>query len=197
MLSVKSKFHLDEISNDHVNDLHDILSIKECSQFILGRPHQSLSDTVSYYNALESQITNRNKIVCGIFINSGKLIGFVIFHGIDRRKRTMKIGYVLHSEYQHKGIMTQSLLVILQYVFQYTDLVRIQASVNPVNEMSIKTLERCRFMREGRLRLSSLNPATNELEDRIVFSIIKSDISCTPIYACTPLSSNRVFETDL
>lgn len=63
-----------------------------------------------------------------------------------------EIGYWIGEPFRNQGIMSLVINALCQYLFDTTDLVRIEAIVFSENMASAKTLEKSGFQREGMLR---------------------------------------------
>lgn len=78
-----------------------------------------------------------------------KLIGTISLFNFVTEHYRGELGYILHPEYQGKGIMQEAVKQALDYGFGHLGLHSIEANVNPDNNASIKVLERNKFVREA------------------------------------------------
>src|SRR5438067_3727381 len=78
-----------------------------------------------------------------------KLLGTICFWNINKEHYRSEIGYVLHTDFQGKGIMQEAMVAILKYGFETMNLHSVEANVNPDNVSSIKLLERNYFVKEA------------------------------------------------
>jgi len=78
-----------------------------------------------------------------------KMIGTVHLWKISRENHRAEIGYLLHPDFQGRGLMTECLKAVISYGFNELKLHSIEANVNPNNLASIRVLEKCGFVREG------------------------------------------------
>lgn len=83
---------------------------------------------------------------------SDRLIGTSALFGLDLTQGRAEIGYSLHPDWQGRGLATEALRLILQYVFSGLRLRRVEADADPRNEPSWRLLEKLGFVREGLLR---------------------------------------------
>jgi RimJ/RimL family protein N-acetyltransferase len=65
---------------------------------------------------------------------------------------TGQTGYWVLSHARGRGIATSALRIVLRFAFEEQGLQRVQALIEPWNEASIRTAERCGLRREGLLR---------------------------------------------
>ena len=66
--------------------------------------------------------------------------------------RCARIGYHLDHEHQGQGLMSEALRAVIRYAFEELRLHRLEASVIPTNERSVRVLERAGFEVEGYAR---------------------------------------------
>jgi RimJ/RimL family protein N-acetyltransferase len=61
-------------------------------------------------------------------------------------------GYWLGEEYRNKWIISEATQIFLDFIFQNTELLRIEASVFQWNDYSVRVLNKLWFLHEGTLR---------------------------------------------
>ena len=83
----------------------------------------------------------------------GKAIGGI---GLEMKKdvyaKTMEFGYWIGEEYWNKGIITEAIETISDYVFQNFDIMRLEAHVYHWNIGSMRALEKAGFEKEAILK---------------------------------------------
>jgi ribosomal-protein-alanine N-acetyltransferase len=82
-------------------------------------------------------------------IDDPKMIGTVHLWKISRENHRAELGYLIHPDFQGRGMMSETLKAVIQYGFSDLKLHSIEANVNPDNLPSIRLLERNGFVREG------------------------------------------------
>ena len=82
-----------------------------------------------------------------------------------------EIGYWLGQPFRHQGVMSAVVRVLCTYMFETTELVRIEAFIFADNTASGKTLEKAGFQREGYLRCYTLK--NEEMKDDIIYSRLR------------------------
>ena len=97
-------------------------------------------------------------------------IGCLYDYGFEAHKS--QIGYWLAASHRGKGIMTRVLRAYSQFLFDQTQLVRLEAQTFVYNPASARSLEKAGFKQEGILR----NGAVKEGQylDTILFARLKS-----------------------
>ena len=107
--------------------------------------------------------------------NDDTLIGDIAFWRIDKEHYRAEIGYMLHPDFQGKGIMQEALTKAIDYAFNILKVHSIEANVNPLNEASIKLLERNKFVREAYFRENFYY--NGKFLDSAIYSLVTRSIS--------------------
>ena len=82
-----------------------------------------------------------------------KVIGSIgAFRQGNIHRQTAELGYYIAEEYWDKGIMTEAVKQLCDYVFSHTDIIRIFAEPFAYNSASCRVLEKAGFQYEGTLR---------------------------------------------
>lgn len=88
----------------------------------------------------------------GIVLKKEKrLIGDIGLHFLPDGEQ-VEIGYTVDPDYQGYGYATEAVLEILKYLFEELNKHRVLASVDPMNEKSIRLLERLGFRKEAHFK---------------------------------------------
>jgi RimJ/RimL family protein N-acetyltransferase len=81
-------------------------------------------------------------------------IGFVRHTDVERF--SAEVGYWLGEDYRRRGIATEALVLLTDYVFDRVNLLRLFALPFADNEGSVRVLEKAGYVREATLRASSV-----------------------------------------
>ena len=81
--------------------------------------------------------------------DDGQIIGGIGLENISEVHRKGEIGYWLAKPYWGRGIMAETINLMLDFCFTKVKLHRVQAYVFPDNHSSIRVLEKTGFKREG------------------------------------------------
>ncbi len=109
-----------------------------------------------------------------------KAIGSIgVFRQNNIHKYTGELGYYIAQEYWSKGVGTSAVRQICDYIFKYTDIMRIFAEPFFYNTASCRILEKNGFSYEGTLR-------SNAVKDKVVldmkmYSLLVSDVNKSPV----------------
>ncbi|NMB00745.1 MAG: GNAT family N-acetyltransferase [Firmicutes bacterium] len=139
---------------------------------------KTLADGRGFVRFFKTGYQEEQSIRWGITLKpNDKVIGTLGFSDFDHFSRA-ELGYELSMDYQHKGIMAEALKAIIPFGFNEIEMHRIQASVFPENDASIRLLERFGFRREGVLRQYTYIKHRDAWEDCLVMALLKSE--CDP-----------------
>jgi RimJ/RimL family protein N-acetyltransferase len=133
------------LSNKHIQDnLRD------------GLPYPyTEKDGMDYISAMLS--ANENDTFAFAIIVNNKVIGSIgVFRQENIHRQTAELGYYIAEEYWGKGIMTDAVKQICDYVFQNSDIIRIYAEPFSYNRASCRVLEKAGFQYEGTLRSNAI-----------------------------------------
>ena len=104
-----------------------------------------------------------------------KVVGSIgIFRQGNIHSQTAELGYYIAEEYWGKGIMTEAVKQICEYVFAKSDIIRIYAEPFAYNIASCRVLEKVGFQYEGTLRSNAVK--NGKVIDMKMYSLIKEEI---------------------
>lgn len=150
------------LSNKKVSDnlrdgLPDPYTEKDGEEFISAMLSADVNDTFAF--AIEAD---------------GKAVGSIgVFRQGNIHRRTAELGYYLAEDYWGKGIMTNAVMQMCEYVFANSDIVRIFAEPFAYNTASCRVLEKAGFQYEGTLRSNAVK--NGKISDMKMYSIIRKE----------------------
>ncbi len=100
-------------------------------------------------------------------------IGDIGLHFLGPQNTQVEIGYTIAKPFQRRGFGKESVLRILQYLFEDLKKHRIVASLDPKNESSIRLLESVGFRMEGCFKKSIC--VEDRWEDSLVYALLKEE----------------------
>lgn len=89
-----------------------------------------------------------------------------------------EVGYCLSQRYWDRGLMTEALKAVVNYVFDTTGYMWIQARYDAENEASGRCLEKCNFHETGVLRLP--DPKTGTVRTYRFMALTRGDVMVHP-----------------
>ncbi len=104
-----------------------------------------------------------------------KVIGSIgVFRQENIHRQTAELGYYISEEYWGKGIMTEAVKQICEYVFGNSDIIRIYAEPFAYNIASCRVLEKAGFQYEGTLRNNAVK--NGKIIDMKMYSLLKAEL---------------------
>ena len=101
-----------------------------------------------------------------------KAIGSIaVFRQQNIHRQTAEMGYYIAEEYWGKGIMTDAVKQICEYVFKNSDILRIYAEPFAYNIGSCRVLEKTGFQYEGTLRNNAVK--NGKVIDMKMYSLLR------------------------
>ena len=127
-------------------------------------------DGADYISAMLS--ADENETFAFAITVDGKAVGSIgVFRQVNIHRQTAELGYYLAEEYWGKGIMTEAVKQICEYVFGKSDIIRIYAEPFAYNAASCRVLEKAGFQCEGILRKNAVK--NGKIVDMKMYSLIK------------------------
>ena len=118
---------------------------------------------------------NENDTFAFAITVNGKVIGSIgVFRQTNIHNKTAELGYYIAEEYWGKGIMTEAVKQLCDYVFSHTDIIRIYAEPFSYNIGSCRVLEKAGFQYEGTLRSNALK--NGNVLDMKMYSKLKTEL---------------------
>ena len=110
-----------------------------------GLPHPyTEQDGKNYISAMLS--ADENETFAFAVAIDNKVIGSIgVFRQENIHRQTAELGYYIAEEYWGKGIMTEAVRQICEYVFDKSDIIRIYAEPFAYNAASCRVLEKAGF----------------------------------------------------
>ena len=165
---------LRKVRDSDVESLNNILSDPEVARFDYFYPVTSDVEVVKFIERYNTELKESVEITWGIISKeSNKLIGICCLGDFDDRARRAEIGYDIVQTEWNKGYATEALEAIIDFGFTTMNLNRIEATITPGNDASVKVLKKCNLIQEGIVRERDL--IKGKLEDGIIMSILKRE----------------------
>lgn len=162
---------LREITTNDAQDLFEMRSNPALMRFIDRPLAQSINDSLKLIELIINSQKNNEGITWGISIKgTPTLIGTIGFWRIQKEHYRAEIGYLLHADYQGKGIMQEAMDAAIGYAFKTLHIHSIEANINPDNVASIKLAEKNGFVREAYFKENFYY--NGEFKDTVIYSLL-------------------------
>ncbi|PEF73475.1 GNAT family N-acetyltransferase [Bacillus pseudomycoides] len=167
---------LRKIEEVHLQELYSIYDNDKVFEYCGIIPKHNLQTVRKMIGHFDRDYHKKSKIKWGIFQKnqSDKLVGIIESMDFNQKVNMVSIGYFLAEDYWGKGIATESVRMVVKFLFEEVNVNRIQAEVMPVNEVSKKVLLKNGFIKEGVLRQASLWSGKGVI-DLEIYGILKED----------------------
>lgn len=103
----------------------------------------------------------------------GEPIGSISVVRQNERVAEAEIGYCIGSRWWHKGIMSEALTAVMDYLFREVGMNRISARHDPRNPHSGGVMRKCGMVYEGTTRASDRN--NQGICDASIYAILRAD----------------------
>lgn len=166
---------LRKISEEDKKDLFEILTNSQIDKKMIWNHLDDMDEILDYIRVVKESYKKNHPSCYGIELKEeNKLIGIVEFFNYKEEFHCAEIHYMLLPVHHRKGIMTEALLKILSFIFEKTDLNRVEAFCLKENKAAGKVLKKAGLILEGVLREKLL--VNDEFVDLNIYSILKSDM---------------------
>ncbi len=162
---------LKRIVVEHKNDLYEILSNPKVAEFDYFYPVEAIETVDDFIERYEKQRLDESEITWGICLKeTDELIGTCCLGNFDELAKRSEIGYALKERAWNQGYATEAIKVVLDYGFNQLKLNRIEATITPGNDASVRVLEKLNFTKEGWVR--ERDWIKNQLVDGIIMGLL-------------------------
>lgn len=138
-----------------------------------GLPYPYTQEDAAQYIAAMREADPNDTFARAITVD-GKAVGSIgAFRQSNIHSRTVELGYYLAEPYWGKGIMTDAVCQLCDWIFENTDILRIFAEPFSQNAASRRVLEKAGFQYEGTLRCNAVKDG--RVLDMALYAKIRDD----------------------
>lgn len=127
-------------------------------------------DAIVYIQAMLSSDKNTT-FAFAITVNDVAVGSIGVFRKDNIHSRTAEMGYYISEEFWAKGLGTNAVKAVCNYIFNNTDIIRIFAEPFAYNTASCRILEKNGFVCEGTLRCNAIK--NGQIVDMKMYSLVK------------------------
>lgn len=162
------------ITIDDRNEIFNYRRDKETNKF-QGWIPENLEDVEVFIRKTSVQINEPNTWFQVVIIDKETqgIVGDIGIHFMDSDSKQVEIGCTLNKFFQNKGFATESLVKVIDYLFNDLNKHRIIASIDPNNTNSIRLVERIGFRKEAHFVESLL--INGKWVDDLIYALIEKD----------------------
>ncbi|WP_409509733.1 GNAT family N-acetyltransferase [Bacillus spizizenii] len=148
---------LSNIEEEHAQNVFSIYDHDKVFEYCGIIPKHNIKTVEKMISHFDRDYNKKSRIKWGIFPKSQEntLTGIIEAMDFNQKVNMVSIGYYLAEEYWGKGFATESVRMLVSFLFEKVNVNRIQAKVMPANENSKNVLLKNNFMKEGLVRQAS------------------------------------------
>lgn len=167
---------LKEIQTNHIDGLFKIYDNDRVFTHCGIRPKHNKKTVENMIGHFRRDFNKKSRIKLGIFLKEERnaLVGIIEVMDIRKKVECATVGYYLAESYWGKGIATESLGLLVDFLFKTVGFNRLQAEVMVENESSKRVLVKNGFQKEGTIRQGAFW-AGKGIVDLEVYGILKKD----------------------
>ncbi len=142
---------LRRMTNADAPELLFLRSDDRVMQYIGREKTKTLDEATAFIDRINASVDANEAIMWAIAVqdNPGTMIGTICFWNILKDHYRAEVGYILHPDHWHKGIMKEAVRAVIDHGFTQMKLHSIEGHINPANLVSGIVLEKCGFTREA------------------------------------------------
>jgi ribosomal-protein-alanine N-acetyltransferase len=165
---------LRKVTEDDLKDLFEIYSNDDVFIFCGIIPKKNVEVIRKMVSHFERDYRKQKRIKWGICRKTDvtKLLEIVEAFNFKRKANTVTVGYFLNERFWNKGITTEAVRILVNYLLNEVGVERIRAEVMLQNNYSKRVLEKNGFTKEGTTREKWSGKGIVNLE---VFSVLKKE----------------------
>lgn len=162
------------IPEDACNMFKNWANDSDVTKFLTWKPHGNIKVTNKIIGQWIDEYGNKNYYNWAIELKEiGEVIGNISVVNLYENYQSCEIGYCMSKKYWKKGIMTESLKAVIDYLFSEVGFNRIEARHDTNNIASGKVMIKSGMKYEGTLRQVKIRD--KEFYSLVVNAILKND----------------------
>lgn len=172
-LLVSEKLILKKIEDKDYHGLFAIYDNKrvfECCGILPKHNKETVRKMIDHF---DRDYHKKTRVKWGIFINE-ELVGIIEAFDLNQKVNMVTIGYYLAEAFWCRGIATEAVKLLVEFLLLEANVNRIQAEVMPQNMYSKRVLLKNGFVNEGLLRQATAWTGKG-IVDLEIYSLLKQD----------------------
>ncbi len=150
-------------------------SDSEVTKFLMWQPHSSKEVSQGITEEWVKLYSNENYYHWAIVLkeNGDEPIGDIAVVEMKENISTVHIGYCIGRAWWHKGITSEALKAVMDFLFDEADVNRIESRHDPRNPHSGGVMKKCGMKYEGTLRSADWN--NQGICDACYYALLRSE----------------------
>lgn len=145
------------------------------TKYLFWRPYKNIEDIETFLSSEIAKYECENFYHWAIEIDN-EIIGGISAYSIDENYCNCEVGYCLGYDYWNKGITSEALSAIINFLFNDVGMHRIASRHDVENPASGKVMQKCGMTCEGRLREHYLRHDGTR-SDSLIYGILKNEFT--------------------
>ena len=147
------------VSEDAIAMYKNWASDSEVTKYLMWQTHSNQEVSQNITNDWVNQYTNDNYYHWAIVLkdNGDEPIGDISVVQMNEETSMVHIGYCIGKTWWNRGITSEALKAVMDFLFDVVDVNRIESRHDPRNTNSGKVMQKCGMKYEGTLRSSDWN----------------------------------------
>lgn len=145
----------------------------DVTRFLNWEPYECIEDVEKFLADSIKDYKHSDTYHWAIEYNE-EMIGSISAFNMNDRDSACEIGYCLGQSYWNKGIMSEALSAVLDFLFQEVHMHRIMAKHDVDNPASGKVMQKCNMTFEGKFRKFYLHD-DGTYSDAIIYGILREE----------------------
>lgn len=150
-------------------------SDEKVTEFLMWKPHASREESQNINEERIKHYSEENYYNWAIVLkeNGDEPIGNIAVVNMNEETSTMHIGYCIGRKWWHRGITSEALKAVMDFLFDEVNANRIESRHDPRNPHSGGVMKKCGMKYEGTLRSSDWN--NRGICDACYYAMLKSE----------------------
>lgn len=167
---------LKKIEDVNSQEVYEIYNNDKIFEFCGIIPKHNIQTVINMISHFERDYNKKSRVKWGIFQKNvnNKLVGIIEAMDFNQKVDMVTIGYFLAQPNWGKGIASEAVSKLIEFLFEKVNVNRIQAEVMPANEISKKVLLKNGFVKEGLLRQAALWSGKG-IVDLEIYGVLKEE----------------------
>ena len=152
---------------------HHWTSDEKVTRFLRWDAHQTLDETKGMIEQWVNRYQDDSTYYWGMYLQDGQMIGSIGVTITSEYDLQGALGYKIGSQWWNQGYASEAARAVIDYMFRYTDIERIDSFCSIENPASSKVMEKIGMKHEGILRHYYLT--RDGFHDCTLYSIIRDE----------------------
>ena len=172
-LITTARLKLRPVLKSDVGEVFMLRSNPEVWKYIAKKPAENMEEAADHIDRINAAENDNQSVTWAITLKGDdKMIGNICLWNLQPENHRAEIGYTLMPEFHRKGIMFEAIAAVVKYGLEDLHLHTIEGHTNPLNEGSVKLLERNNFVKEAHFKENQY--FDGKFYDTVVYTLFRN-----------------------